>query len=197
MIFMFKELIFIKQSQIAESPFIGGEPYLPQSTPWPTDKFGNPLLHLASLPANFIKEHIPGVTIHPELLISVFTPYSESDQYIDTALNDGGKVIAYFPSKTHSSTYKPTLDSSLILVIDNPENDSPDNGIAKIGGTPSWLQDEEDTKLEFILQINNSRLNKSAPKHRGILVGGIGYLFLKNYITDKDQEVGSFIIQTT
>lgn len=124
-------------------------------------------------------------------------PYSESDQYINAALNEGGKVIAYFPCKSHSSIYKPTLDSSLISVIDNPENDTRDNGIAKIGGIPSWLQDEENTTLEFILQINNSRLNKSAPKHKGILVGGMGYLFLKREITNQDQEAGSFIIQTT
>lgn len=194
---MFKELIFTKHPQSSGLPFIGGEPYIPENTPWPTDKFGNPMLHLASLPATFITEHIKGITINPKLLISIFTPYSESDQYIDTALNEGGKVIAYIPCKGYSSTFNPPLDSHLISVTDNPQSDGPDNGIAKIGGIPSWLQEKAETNLKFILQINNSRLNKSTPKHKGILVGGIGYLLLKNEITEQDQAAGSFIIQTT
>ncbi|MCX2683935.1 hypothetical protein OO306_00045 [Pseudomonas sp. DCB_AW] len=194
---MFKELIFTKHPQTAELPFIGGEPYIPKATPWPTDKLGNPLLHLASLPASFITKQISGLTINSELLISIFTPYSKSDQYIEIALNEGGKVLAYPPCKIHSSTFNPALESHLISIVENPEIDTSDNGIAKIGGIPSWLQDKEETNLKFILQINNSRLNKSAPNHKGILVGGIGYLLLKKEIIEQDQAAGSFVIQTT
>lgn len=187
---MFKELIFTKHPQSAELPFIGGEPYIPKSMPWPIDKLGNPLLHLASLPATFITKHISGIAIKPNLLISIFTPYSESDEYIDVALNEGGKVIAYTPCKTHSNTFSPVLDSYLISIKENPEDDSPDNGIAKLGGTPSWLQEEYETNQIFILQINSSRLNKSASSHKGILVGGIGYLLLKKEIMNQDQAAG-------
>ncbi|MFJ5485454.1 hypothetical protein [Pectobacterium actinidiae] len=76
--------------------------------------------------------------------------------------------------------------------------DSDENGIAKIAGIPAWIQEEETREgLRYILQINHSRLNKSAPSHKGIFVGGLGYLLLKQDISGEDLQAGKFIIQTS
>jgi len=195
---MFNELTFIESIQKNDIPFLGGSPYLPESMPWPCDSNGNPLLHLASLPAEFIVTHLPSLDINQKLVISIFSPYSRDDEYIDKAMNEGGKIIAYEPTKHSRNEHQnPITHSCQIFANSNPGNDSEENGVAKIGGIPAWLQEEDNSGLTYVLQINNSRLNKAIPTHKGILVGGIGYLLLKSKITNQDTSAGIFVIQTT
>lgn len=195
---MFNELTFVESIQSNDIPFLGGIPYLPESMPWPCDSNGNPLLHLASLPAEFIATHLPYLEINHKLVISIFSPYSCNDEYIEKAMNEGGKVIAYEPTKHPRNEHQnPITHSCQIIAHSNPGNDSDENGVAKIGGIPAWLQEEDSSGLIYALQINNSRLNKATPTHKGIFVGGIGYLLLKSKIPNQDTSAGTLVIQTT
>lgn len=197
---MFNELVFSNGNPDKMYPFLGGNPYLPVSIAWPTDSTGAPLLHLASLPAAFINRYIPQVQISEEIMISLFTPYSvSSDSYINTAMNEGGKVLAYRPSNRQVDGYgKPIFPSLLITAIENTSEDSDENGVAKIAGIPAWIQDDESRDdLTYVLQINNSRLNKAAPSHKSIFVGGMGYLLLKRNIVDEDLLAGELVIQVS
>ncbi|AVD85569.1 hypothetical protein C4Q28_18140 [Pseudomonas sp. SWI6] len=111
-------------------------------------------------------------------------------------MEEGGDVLIYSPGAQPIYGYGTDfLPPRLISVVKNQGEDSDENGIAKIGGTPCWLQDEEFTPgMSYVLQINSSRLNKAVPSHKGILVGGIGTLLLGRL----DGEVqGRFIVQTT
>ncbi|WP_192558490.1 DUF1963 domain-containing protein [Pseudomonas allokribbensis] len=197
---MFNELVFSNGNPDKMYPFLGGNPYLPESIAWPTDSTGAPLLHLASLSAAFINRYIPQVQISEEIMISLFTPYSvSSDSYINTAMNEGGKVLAYRPSNRQVDGYgKPIFPSLLITAIENTSEDSDENGVAKIAGIPAWIQDDESRDdLTYVLQINNSRLNKAAPSHKSIFVGGMGYLLLKRNIVDEDLLAGELVIQVS
>ncbi|WP_207209669.1 hypothetical protein [Pectobacterium zantedeschiae] len=197
---MFNELVFVGGNPDKVHPYLGGSPFLPASITWPTDSSGSDLLHLASFPSTFINQHIPDMELDDRLVISVFTPYSlSSDSYIEKAMDEGGKVLAYFPTNQPLGRYdSPIIPSQRITLLQNPNDDSDENGIAKIAGIPAWIQDEESHEdLIYILQINHSRLNKAAPSHKGILVGGMGYLLLKKGIKSEDLQAGKWIIQTS
>ncbi|WEK06947.1 MAG: DUF1963 domain-containing protein [Candidatus Pseudomonas colombiensis] len=144
--------------------YLGGNPYLPESIPWPTDSTGAPLLHLASLPASVINRYLAGMQLNDELVVSLFTPYSSvSDSYIDQAMQEGGKVLAYRPAARQVDGYgQPITPARRIAVVENPGQD-----------------------------------NRAAPGHKGILVGGTGYLLLKQGIDDEDLMAGALIIQSS
>lgn len=139
------------------------------------------------------------VNLSEHLVVSVFTPYSKvSDAYIEKAIIEGGKVIAYTPSGESVDGYgEPIIPARKIRVFENQNEDSDENGIAKISGIPSWIQEDEAREdLKYILQINNSRLNKAVPSHKSIFVGGSGFLLLKSNINCEDLVAGKFVIQT-
>lgn len=194
----YQELKFEHLGQARDRAFLGGNPYLPPDTPWPCDTKGKPMLHLASLPAPFIQTHIPKIAIRAHLCVSIFTPYNViDDAYIETALLTGGRVIAYAPHEPGADSSALSFEPRLITTAAASIPDDADNGIAKIGGTPAWLQDDCVEGREFILQINGSRLNRAALTHRGILAGGMGYLLLDRNIQSASTNCGRFVIQTT
>ncbi|MFJ2319276.1 MULTISPECIES: hypothetical protein [unclassified Pseudomonas] len=51
--------------------------------------------------------------------------------------------------------------------------------------------------MTYVLQINNSRLNKAALSHKSIFVGDMGYILLKSNIVGEDLLAGEFVIQTS
>ncbi|KWU24870.1 hypothetical protein GJG85_23460 [Burkholderia sp. MS389] len=114
-------------------------------------------------------------------------------------MSEGGVALAYRPSNISVDRYgSPILPPKRIDVVQNPADDSEENGIAKIAGIPAWVQDEEERDgMIYVLQLNNSRLNKAAPTHKSILVGGVGYLLLKSDLDHEGPDAGVFIIQTS
>lgn len=158
-----------------------------------------PLLHVATLPTGLISRYVPALRLSDDLVVSIFSPYSATeDSYIEKAINEGGIALAYRPGDVPVDGYgNPIAPAKLISVVDNPADYSEENGIAKIAGLTAWVQDEGARDgMIYVLQINNSRLNKAAT-HKSILVGGIGYLLLKNEIVDNDLHAGDFVIQTS
>ena len=180
---LYQELNFEHLGQARDRAFLGGDPYLPPDTPWPCDAHGKPMLHLASLPAPFVQTHAQKIEIRADLCVSIFTPYDAlDDAYIETALLTGGRVIAYAPHEPGADSAMLSFEPRLITTAAARISDDADNGIAKIGGIPAWLQDDCAEGREFVLQINGSRLNRAAPTHPGILAGGMGYLLLDRNI---------------
>lgn len=197
---MFYELTFVEGPVSPSVAYFGGDPYLPASIPWPTDSSGAPLMHLATFPASTLNRYIPALGLQEDLVVSIFSPYSTADDsYIDKAMNEGGVAVAYKPAHTARDGYgTPIAPHRLINVVNNAADDSEDNGTAKIAGIPAWLQDEEVRNgMIYVLQVNNSRLNKAAPTHKSILVGGTGYLLLRMGICGEDHAAGVFVIQTS
>ncbi|CAH0142608.1 MULTISPECIES: DUF1963 domain-containing protein [Stenotrophomonas] len=195
---MYREMVFGDRCQAPDRAFLGGAPYLPADAQWPSDATGKPMLHLASLPAPFVQAHAPKIAIKANLCVSIFTPYDvRDDAYIETAIQAGGRVIAYVPHALGARSAALPFDPCLINTDAASIPDDAQNGIAKIGGIPTWLQDDCSEGREFILQINSSRLNRAAPTHRGILVGGMGYLLLERNIPAPSMDCGRFVIQTT
>lgn len=195
---MYNELSFDEPGQSKDLAFLGGCPYLSLETPWPTDSKGKPLLHLASMPAAFFRRHAPQTDVAESFCISVFTPYDLlDDSYIDIAMSTGGHAIAHIPDERAPPPAAPPFEPRLFRVTINPAEDSEENGIAKVLGIPAWLQEEQAQELQYTLQINSFRLNRAAPTHRGILVGGMGYLLLDRNIQSASTNCGRFVIQTT
>jgi uncharacterized protein YwqG len=193
---MFNELNFEDGEIDPRKPYLGEGAYLPGSICWPLDRQGNPMLHLACFPLSFIAEY-SDIKVGGAELVSIFVPYSKSsDDYIDEVMEEGGAVLIYSPGEHLVNKYSEAiLPPKLIVAVTNPSEDSEENGIAKIGGVPCWLQDEDlSDEMSFVLQINSSRLNKAAPSHKGILVGGIGILLLSG---GESELKGKFVVQTT
>jgi hypothetical protein len=197
---MFHEIVFAEGIPDVNLPYLGGGVYLPSSMVWPTDSSGGAMMHLASFPAAFLNRFMPSLGLENALMISIFCPYSlDDDEYIDRAMNGESRVLAYHPCATSVCGNGEHIDQQkIITIVENPNPDSEENGIAKIGGIPAWIQDEEAYEnMEYVLQISNSRLNKAVPTHKSILVGGCGYLMLKRNIRSEDSEAGKFPIQTS
>ncbi|MDN8011334.1 hypothetical protein QZN06_22385 [Burkholderia multivorans] len=197
---MLNELIVVDGEPTPSVAYFGGNPFLPKSLSWPVDSSGIPLLHVATLPREFLCKYVSELHVNSDLVVSIFCPYSlTDDEYIERAMTDGGVALAYRPSNIaedrHGSSIFPP---KLIHVVQNSADDSEENGAAKIAGVPAWMQDEEARgEMIYVLQLNNSRLNKAAPSHKSILAGGVGYLLLKRELGQEDADAGVFTIQTS
>lgn len=195
---MYRPLSFTPNYDAASFPVLGGSALLDASTPWPTSIHGHALLHLASFPGAFIMSHVAGLNIAPGLTISFFTPYTSSgDCRFEEAMNHGGCVIAHWPGDAPTTSPCAPI-GPLRITAGTPmdEREAP-HGSSKIGGRPYWLQDDESEDQAFVLQLDDFDLDTAAPTHRGILLGGMGYLLLDRNIPSPSMDCGRFVIQTT
>jgi len=195
---MHRPLSFSPADDATAAPVLGGTTWLDARTPWPTSIHGHALLHLASFPGAFIRSHVAGLDIAPELIISVFTPYLTSGkQRFEEAMDQGGRVIAHCPGHApRASPCEPIGPLRICAGAATAEGEAP-HGSSKIGGRPHWLQDDESEDLAFVLQFDAFDLDTAAPTHRGILIGGMGYLLLDRNIPSPSMDCGRFVIQTT
>ncbi|EOW2137013.1 DUF1963 domain-containing protein [Stenotrophomonas sp. GD03908] len=195
---MHRPLSFTYADDAMTAPVLGGTAWLDARTPWPTSIHGHALLHLASFPAAFIRNHVAGLDIAPGLSISVFTPYVASgEDRFEEAMNHGGRVIAHCPG--HEPTVSPCapIGPRRICAGTAVAEREALHGTSQIGGQPCWLQDDESEGQAFVLQFDEFDLDRAAPTHRGILVGGMGYLLLDRNIQTASTNCGRFVIQTT
>ncbi|MFI8572991.1 DUF1963 domain-containing protein [Stenotrophomonas bentonitica] len=195
---MYRALSFTPTYDAATVPVLGGSAWLDARAPWPTSIHGHALLHLASFPTTFIRNHVPGLNLAPGLTISVFTPYLASgEQRFEETMNHGGRVIAHWPGHEQAtSCCAPIGPLRICAGTAMAEGETP-HGSSKIGGQPYWLQDDESEGQAFVLQFDEFDLDKAAPTHRGILAGGMGYLLLDRNIQSASTNCGRFVIQTT
>src|SRR6185437_4193688 len=195
---MYRPLSFTPIYDAATVPVLGGTAWLDARAPWPTSIHGHALLHLASFPTTFIRNHVPGLDLAPGLIISVFTPYLASgEQRFEEAMNHGGRVIAHWPGHERTASPCPPIGPLRICAgAPMAEGQAPHES-SKLGGRPYWLQDEESEDLALVLQFDAFDLDRAAPTHRGILIGGMGYLLLDRNIRSPSMDCGRFVIQTT
>ncbi|MGV6484512.1 DUF1963 domain-containing protein [Stenotrophomonas lactitubi] len=195
---MYRPLSFIPTCDASTVPVLGGTAWLDARAPWPTSIHGNALLHLASFPTTFIRNHVPGMDLAPGLIISVFTPHLSSGEHrFEEAMSHGGRVIAHWPEREPTpSPCAPIGPLHICAGTAVAEGEAPHGG-SKIGGRPYWLQDDDSEGQVFVLQFDEFDLDKAAPTHRGILVGGMGYLLLDRNIPSPSTNCGRFVIQTT
>lgn len=195
---MYRPLTFTPADDVETAPVLGGTAWLEAQAPWPTSINGHALLHLASFPATFIRSQVPGLAIAPGLIISVFTPYvSSGEQRFEEAMNQGGRVIAHWPGHEPRDSPCAPIGPLRICAGTAMAEDQAPHGSSKIGGRPYWLQDDETEDLAFVLQFDAFDLDTAAPTHRGILIGGMGYLLLGRNIPSPSMDCGRLVIQTT
>ncbi len=141
---MYRALSFTPTYDAATVPVLGGSAWLDARAPWPTSIHGHALLHLASFPTTFIRNHVPGLNLAPGLTISVFTPYLASgEQRFEETMNHGGRVIAHWPGHEQAtSCCAPIGPLRICAGTAMAEGETP-HGSSKIGGQPYWLQDDE------------------------------------------------------
>lgn len=195
---MHRPLLFTPADDAMTAPVLGGTAWLDARTPWPTSLHGHALLHLASFPAAFIRSHVAGLYIAPGLSISVFTPYIPSgEQRFEEAMDQGGRVVVHWSGhEPRDSPCAPIGPLRICAGMVLSEGETP-HGTSKIGGRPYWLQDDESGDQAFVLQFDDFDLDKAAPTHQGILVGGMGYLLLDRNIQTASTNCRRFVIQTT
>lgn len=134
---MYRPLSFTPTYDAATVPVLGGTAWLDARAPWPTSIHRHPLLHLASFPTTFIRNHVPGLDLAPGLIISVFTPYLTSgEQRFEEAMNHGGRVIAHWPGREPTpSPCAPIGPLHICAGTAVAEGEAPHGG-SKIGGRP-------------------------------------------------------------
>ncbi|UEX16860.1 DUF1963 domain-containing protein [Stenotrophomonas sp. SI-NJAU-1] len=195
---MYRPLSFTTTYDAATVPVLGGSAWLDARAPWPTSIHGHALLHLASFPTTFIRNHVAGLDLAPGLIISVFTPYVASgEQRFEEAMNHGGRVIAHWLGREQATSCCALIGPLRICAGTAMAEGEAPHGSSKIGGRPFWLQDDESEGQAFVLQFDEFDLDKAAPTHRGILAGGMGYLLLDRNIQSASTSCGRFVIQTT
>jgi len=195
---MYRPLSFTPNYDGATGPVLGGTAWLDAHTSWPTSIHGHALLHLASFPGAFIRSHVADLDIAPGLTISVFTPYTSSgDCRFEEAMNHGGCVIAHWPGDAPTTSSCAPIGPLRITAGTPMDEREALHGSSKMGGRPCWLQDDELEDQAFVLQLDDFDLDTAAPTHRGILLGGMGYLLLDRNIPAPSVDCGRFVIQTT
>jgi hypothetical protein len=186
-------------------PKIGGGVYMPNSMAWPIDKSGSPLLHLLTLPSDLVNRFV-SVGLPSNHCISVFIPYKpgEVEHLIDLARKDGTARIFLYEStiKLRQECKTPLLPAKVMEIYetdDDEEGEFSDEIDNKIGGHGIWLQNRiEIPNKTFLLQLLGATMNQNWPSHQGILMGGVGYLFVSTqFDSTTTNNIGEFKLQYT
>jgi Domain of unknown function (DUF1963) len=186
------------------APKIGGGVFLPNSMAWPLDKSGLPLLHLLTLPSELVNQFVT-LDLPSNHCISVFIPYKpgEVEHLIDLARKDGTAKVLLYESTTglRQECKTPLLPAKVMEIYetdDDEEDEFSDEIDNKIGGHGIWLQNRiEIPGKVFLLQVLGATMNQNWPSHQGILMGGVGYLFVSNQFDSASTDIGEFILQYT
>ncbi|WP_081687019.1 DUF1963 domain-containing protein [Chitinilyticum litopenaei] len=186
-------------------PRIGGQSCIPQEIDWPKSKDGNPMLHFMAIPTEIVNEHL-GFELPEKHCISLFIPYQpDSIQHvIDLARNNNVASIFMHPiSKELRQECSFPLNPAHAIRIDcdhdaEEEDEFSDEIDSKIGGTPVWLQDRISIDHHhFLLQFVGSVFDKYWPSHKGLFMGGIGYVFINTEHLSPGKNLGQLKIQFT
>jgi len=184
-------------------PRMGGGTCLPKEVEWPRDKEGEPMLHLLTLPSNIVNI-FSDCNLPTDHCISVFIPYRHDsiDYAIDLARKPGAAfVIAHKTSMEIRQECKYPLLPPHEIKIDcdkeaEDEDEFSDEIDSKIGGGPVWLQDRlEISDKKFLLQLVGAMIGNCWPSHKGMFLGGIGYLFIDGNFDYSKSRFGEFRVQ--
>lgn len=177
---MTKKLKITSEVASPNEAHIAGGCLLPASVAWPADSDGNALLHLLTIPLNWVTANTNGWA-------SIFVPYYLSDTFLhweDLTIDDKNQsvVIVHNNDGLHRNEYPKEFSAAKkILLEENNEADSDKNFESKIYGVPAWLQDiDEKTGYQCVLAINGDDVDIGFPEEPGIFSDGVVYVFLKD-----------------
>lgn len=168
-------------------PHMAGGCLLTQDIEWPVDKHGHPLLHLLTMPAEWVELGAQG-------WISLFSPYYREDTFLHweelTAERENCSVVIYHDNDGgERNEYKEFASSPCKVLIENDiECDSSNNFSSRVCGVVSWLQDEESVAgAECRIMLNGDDFDISFPDDVGIFSGGVVYVFLNEGFSEKSR----------
>jgi hypothetical protein len=177
---MRKELVFTSDPADLTQAHAGGGCCLPREFAWPKTKGGERLLHLLTIPTQWVVEGTAG-------WISVFIPYSREDSYLHwealTADGDNESVLLIHDNSGDGrNEYATTISPARRVHFRVVEGvDSNKNFCSKVYGVPAWLQDKEDIAgYRCMFALNGSDIDIAFKEEPGIFSDGVVYGFLKD-----------------
>ncbi|MCA8060734.1 hypothetical protein [Burkholderia sp. AU38729] len=191
---MIKKIIFSSDVVGLDKAHAGGGCLLPIGYPWPKDGSGNNLLHLLTIPAEWINESMNG-------WISMFTPFFTDDPFRHweelTADGDNHSVVIFHDNGgverneySDLTSQAKRVDLSVVNEVDSNKNFE-----SKIYGIPAWLQDKEDVEgHECIFAINGDDFDVVFDEEPGIFSDGVVYTFISNEFQTKSRPSAQGII---
>lgn len=177
---MIKKLQFTNEKATLSDAHAAGGCLMPSSISWPVDDKESPQLHLITIPIDWIVEGSAG-------WISIFTPYSLSDNFVHwesltTDIKNKSVAIIHNNNSLPRNEYQKEISTAKrIFLVKTSEIDTNKNFDSKILGEPAWLQDQDSIdNYKCVLAINGDDIDTGFPEEPGIFSDGMIYLFLKN-----------------
>lgn len=177
---MINKIVFTIDPVGLDQPHAGGGCLLPKNFPWPKDKNGVSLLHLLTIPVNWLIESQGG-------WLSVFTPFDSQDPYLHwedlTAEGENQSVVLFHDNdgESRDEFSRPISPARNIFINNINEDDSARNFGSKVYGTPAWLQDvEKIVGHDCLFAINGDDFDVAFNEEPGIFSDGVVYVFLRN-----------------
>jgi hypothetical protein len=165
-------------------PHLGGGCILPDDLSWPLLKDKRPLVHLLSIPADWISEELLG-------WISVFTPYYLDDDFKhwEELINneDNQSVIIYSLVEGKEFNKSEITSSPVLITIEDCEENPARRTISSIGENLKWIQDVEVvSNHKCLIVINGDDFDESFTPDVGIFSGGAVYCFIRSNLKNGD-----------
>lgn len=177
---MIKKMVFTNDPVGLEQPHAGGGCLLPASFPWPKDRTGKDLLHVLTIPADWLIDSQCG-------WLSLFSPFSSEDPYLHwdelTTEGDNQSVVLFHDNKgkNRDKHHEPLSQARSITLNFLSEPDTTKNFVSKIYGVLAWLQDvEEIADHRCVFAVNGDDLDSVFTEEPGIFSDGMLYVFLRD-----------------
>lgn len=170
--------------ELTEAHMAGGC-LLAQEIEWPVDKEGRPLLHLLTMPAEWVELGAQG-------WISLFSPYCREDTFLHweglTAEGDNCSVVIYHDNDGVSrDAYNGFQTPPCRVFIEHDrEPESSKDFRSRICSVVSWLQDKESVAGQACrVMLNGDDFDIGFPGDAGIFSDGVVYVFLNENFSEK------------
>jgi len=162
------------QDQYAElgEPRFGGGTLLDKIIPWPRDPKGNPMLMLASTPAQFL----PNFKSAPNDIYCSFFAAFDSDDYDHLVWmadsykhhENGSRIIIHKKSASERNEGPDNLKCAKLITLDE-----------KLDEETNWVQDEIIIPgMRYLFELSGYAIEDAFPGNRGIWRDGVGYFFI-------------------
>lgn len=175
-----KKLRFCPDFISLDKAHSGGGCLLPSSITWPVDEGGQGLLHLFTLPAEWVVSGTEG-------WLSVFTPFDLADTYLHweelTADGRNHSVVIFHDNNGPSrNEYSKAVSEARRITLEHADEEDLYRGVcSKIGRPTVWLQDQETVvDHQCLITVSGEDIDIGFPEEPCIFSDGMVYVFLKH-----------------